>query len=133
MPYDDENPVPTPAADQNIPVSSGKEDGDDEPFEPDAQEPHLLNQGDLNDLVRDLSLSKAKGELLRSRLQQLNLLESNTKITLFRARHRDMAEFFEMEDKMTLCSDINGLSKELGCDYDPAYTIASSSTQGRTA
>ncbi|QQP34854.1 Uncharacterized protein FKW44_022893 [Caligus rogercresseyi] len=31
-----------------------------------------------------------------------------------------MAEFFEMEDKMTFCSDINGLLKELGCDHDPA-------------
>ncbi|QQP54451.1 Uncharacterized protein FKW44_007287 [Caligus rogercresseyi] len=31
-----------------------------------------------------------------------------------------MAEFFEMEDKMTFCSDINGLSKELGCDHDLA-------------
>ena len=120
VPHDDENPVPTPPADQNIPLSSGEEDGDDEPFEPDTQEPHLLNQGDLNDLVRDLSLSKAKAELLGSRLQQWNLLEPNTKISLFRARHRDMAEFFEMEDKMTFCSDINGLLKELGCDHDPA-------------
>ena len=119
VPHDDENPVPTPPADQNIPVSSGEEDGDDEPFEPDTQEPHLLNQGDLNDLVRDLSLSKAKAELLGSRLQQWNLLEPNTKISLFRARHRDMAEFFEMEDKMTFCSDINGLLKELGCDHHP--------------
>lgn len=40
---------------------------------------------------------------------------------LFRARHRDMAEFFEKEDTMTFCSDFNGLLKELGCDHDPAY------------
>jgi len=105
VPHDGENPIPTPPADQNIAVSSGEEDGDDEPFEPDTQEPHLLNQGDLNDLVRDLSLSKAKAELLGSRLQQWNLLEPNTKISLFRARHRDMAEFFEMKDTMTFCSE----------------------------
>ena len=58
--------------------------------------------------------------MLGSRLQQWNLLEPNTKISLFRARHSDMAEFFEMEDTMTFCIDINGLLKELGCDHDPA-------------
>ena len=33
----------------------------------------LLSQADLNDLVRDLALSKEKAELLTSRLQQNNL------------------------------------------------------------
>ncbi|KAG0702150.1 hypothetical protein GWK47_025157 [Chionoecetes opilio] len=31
-----------------------------------------------------------------------------------------MAQFFEMEDTMTFCSDINGLLKELGIDR-PSY------------
>lgn len=41
---------------------------------PDTDEPHPLSQGDLNDLVRDLNLSKSSSELLASRLQQWSLL-----------------------------------------------------------
>ena len=33
-----------------------------------SNEPHLLTQGDLNDIVRDLNLSKKQAELLGSRL-----------------------------------------------------------------
>ena len=42
---------------------------------PDTEQPHPLTQGDLNDLVRDLNLSKSASELLASRLQQWSLLE----------------------------------------------------------
>ena len=34
-----------------------------------SNEPHLLIQGDLNDIVRDLNLSKKPAELLGSRLK----------------------------------------------------------------
>jgi len=34
-----------------------------------SNEPHLLTQGDLNDIVRDLNLSKKQAELLGSRLK----------------------------------------------------------------
>jgi len=33
-----------------------------------SKEPHLLTQGDLNEIVRDLNLSKKQAELLGSRL-----------------------------------------------------------------
>jgi hypothetical protein len=48
-----------------------------------SSEPHLLTQGDLNDLVRDLNLSKKQSELLGSRLKEWNLLHINTKSMLF--------------------------------------------------
>ena len=35
-----------------------------------APQPHILTQDELNDLVRDLELSKGKAELLGSRLKQ---------------------------------------------------------------
>jgi len=35
--------------------------------------PHILTQDKLNDLVRDLELSKSKAELLGSRLKQWNM------------------------------------------------------------
>jgi len=45
--------------------------------------PHLITQEELNDLVRDLSLSKEKAEILGSRLQEWNLLQEGTKISHF--------------------------------------------------
>ena len=35
-----------------------------------SNEPHLLTQGDLNDIVHDLNLSKKQAELLGSRLKE---------------------------------------------------------------
>lgn len=43
-------------------------------FIPEGAEPHLVTQAELNDLVRDLELSKDKSELLGSRLAQWRLL-----------------------------------------------------------
>jgi hypothetical protein len=39
-----------------------------------SKEPRLLTQGDLNDIVRDLKLSKERAELLGSKLKGWNLL-----------------------------------------------------------
>ena len=36
-------------------------------------QPHIFTQDELNDLVRDLELSKSKAELLGSRLKQCNV------------------------------------------------------------
>ena len=68
-----------------------------------APQPHILAQDELNDLFRDLELSKSKAELLGSKLKQWNLLE------------KKMSEFLRFavvisswclssERKMTLCS-----------------------------
>jgi hypothetical protein len=40
--------------------------------------PQLLTQGDLNDVVHDLKMSKKHAELLGSRLHGWNLLRQNT-------------------------------------------------------
>ena len=46
--------------------------------------PQLFPQEDLNDLLRNLALSKEKAELLAFRLQQNNLLLKNVCATYFR-------------------------------------------------
>jgi len=53
-----------------------------------APQPHVLTQDELNDLVRDLKLSKSKGDLLESRLKHSNLLEKNVRISSFHSRHQ---------------------------------------------
>ena len=45
-----------------------------------SNEPHLMTQGDLNDIVCDLNLSKKQTELLGSRLKGWNLLRQDTKV-----------------------------------------------------
>ena len=67
-----------------------------------APQPHILIQDELNDLVRDLELSKSKAELLGSRLKQWNLLEKNVRISSFRSRHQQLV--LSSERKMALCS-----------------------------
>ena len=54
-----------------------EDEQDDATFETSTSscEPHLLTQGELNDLVRDLKLSIKQAELLVSRLKGWNLFQ----------------------------------------------------------
>ena len=80
---------------------------------------HLITQPKLNDLVRDLDLSKAKAKLLRSRLQGWRLLLPGTKISVFRSRQTDLAQFFAQVENLCFCTDVDGLLTALGYEHDP--------------
>ena len=54
--------------------------------------PNFFTQEALNDLFRDLDLSKDKSELLASRLKQRKLLTDGVKITAARKRHEDFSK-----------------------------------------
>ena len=82
--------------------------------------PHLLGQAELNDLVRDLELTKEKAELLGSRLQERNLLKPATKISHFRSHNMKFSSFYAQEENVCFCNDISGLMQEIGCCYDPS-------------
>ncbi|XP_050783868.1 zinc finger protein 701-like [Gopherus flavomarginatus] len=73
---------PVPDAPESFSLESEEEEEEDETSGPEpsvsqdphflpssSSEPHLITQGELNDLVRDLELPKSKAELLGSRLQ----------------------------------------------------------------
>ncbi|KAL6480717.1 hypothetical protein MHYP_G00117500 [Metynnis hypsauchen] len=86
VPHDSENVVPLPPASPESDVYDEEEhsvddndndEGAENVFEFDLTDdkPHLLQQAGLNDLVRELQLSKQKSELLTSQLQEWNLLE----------------------------------------------------------
>ena len=98
VPHDLDSPVPVPpeaAADESDDNSDDAMGDTDELYEPESEEtkPQLLNQEELNDLVRDLSLSKEKAEVLGPRLQQWNLLEAGTKTSHFRDQPTSLAAF----------------------------------------
>lgn len=81
--------------------------------------PHLLTQSDLNDLVRDLGLSKSKAQLLGSRLQQWNLLKENTSVSYFRNRDEEFVTYFSKENDLVYCNNAYGLLRELGFATGP--------------
>ncbi|UYV77585.1 hypothetical protein LAZ67_15001631 [Cordylochernes scorpioides] len=106
VPHSDILPVPQPP--ENVIFSDDDSDRreqqwDDTNFEVGAlSEPHLLTQGDLNDLVRDLDLSKTQ----------------STKVFFFRNRQDECQDFFSQENDLVYCNDVVSLMEALGHDHD---------------
>ena len=90
-----ELPIPQPPTTHAI--SSTSSEDDDADFEVDttssSKDPHFPNQDELDDLSRDLGLTKAKAEILSSRLKEWNLLDPSCKIFKPRKRHVTFASF----------------------------------------
>ena len=59
--------------------------------------------------MRELDLPKSSAELLGSRLKEKNLLAPETKVSFYRYREKGLIEFFEMEENLMFCDNINGL------------------------
>ncbi|UYV84953.1 hypothetical protein LAZ67_X004087 [Cordylochernes scorpioides] len=122
VPHSDILPVPQPP--ENVIFSDDDSDRreqqwDDTNFEAGAlSEPHLLTQGDLNDLIRDLDLSKKQSELLGSRLKGWNLLHKGIKVCFFRKRQDEFQDFFSQENDLVYCNDAVSLMEALGHDHD---------------
>ena len=72
------------------------EDGQENEFKSIARnlEPQLFTQIKLNDLVRDLGLTKEKAELLGSRLKQKTCWQKAGSIYVYRTREQQSAQFF---------------------------------------
>ncbi|GFQ97174.1 uncharacterized protein TNCT_382281 [Trichonephila clavata] len=83
-------------------------------------EPHRLNGAELSDLVRDFDLPK-KTKILASRLQQWYLFLPGIKITDYLACENSLFRFFEKEEHVVPCIDINGMMNFMDIKYDPNY------------
>src|SRR5215470_1287932 len=131
--HDESYPIPVPppteqcstqsisGSDSEIDDSTVGRNEDHDLYVPEGDAtPHLLSQADLNDLVRDLDLSKEKAELLGSRFQQWNLLQSNTRVCVYRDRHSKYATYYRTEMNVCYFNDIQGLMHELGYHHDPS-------------
>ena len=62
-----------------------------------TEDPILFSQKRLNDLIRDLCLSKKKAELLASRLKKRNMVEKDVKVSYCRKRNRGLSSAFKVE------------------------------------
>jgi len=83
-----------------------------------SKEPHLLTQGDLNDIVHDLNLSKQQAELLGPRLDGWNILRQDTKVCFYRGGHEEFKDFFSQEGVVVFCN-VCSVMEVLGHEYSP--------------
>ena len=118
--------LPIPQIPTTRAISSTSSEDDDADFEVGAncssKDPHFPNQDELDDLSRDLGLTKAKAEILSSRLKEWNLLAFSCKITKPRKRYVTFANFYTMfsdsdHSSLCYCTDIQGLLQEIGIVY----------------
>ena len=134
VPHSDDLPVPTLPVNKDLLSSSdeempSREDSAESISLEDIKstysgtsgsEPHWIMQEDLNGLARDLYLSKQQSELLASRLKQCNLVQEDVRITSFRNWNKDLASFFDMENKLCYCTNIPDLFTSLGLPHNPS-------------
>ena len=73
----------------------------------------------MDDLIRDLGLTKSGAELLTSRLNEWNLLGNNCKSTAYRNRHLEFSVYFDVIEDLCYCKDVEGLFGVVGIDHDP--------------
>lgn len=128
IPHSDDLPPPLPPSKNEIcglrdETSDEEEDieaSEDPDFFPSSSslDPHLIEQHELNDLIRDLNLSVRQSELLGSRLQEWNLLAPSTKISLQRKRNREMAAFYTDLENISFCNNIVLLMDTLKIPYE---------------
>lgn len=109
--------IPEPHASTNsADGESNLEEVDDE----NRKASKMFNQQELNDLVRDLGLSKENAELLASRLKEKGLLTKNTKVSFYRKRDEPFRPYFSHDGSLVFCNNIKGLISEFNCiNYNP--------------
>ena len=79
-----------------------------------------FNQTQLNDLVRDLALSKELSEVLASRLNEKKCLGSGTKITFYRYREQKLLQYLTKKNDLVYCNNVQELLLEMGIPtYNP--------------
>ena len=117
--------IPVPEAPNNLEevVMQGEtqstHDYSDSDFTADDR-PEMFSQEKLNDLIRNLGLSKDGAQLLGYTLKKMNLLACGVSYSWYRHRERDYASYFTAEETILYCSNVHGLMKQVGIEYDPS-------------
>jgi len=130
VPHSAELPVPKPPTNMTLSDSESSDEDVGQAnnhmyFDPtfagacSSSEPHLLTQGDLNDIVRDMNLSKKQAEPFGSRLKCWILLHQNTKVCFYHGHHEESKDFFSLEDGVMFCNVVCSVMEVLGHDYNP--------------
>ena len=86
----------------------------------EERRPYFPNQKDIDDLIRDLGLTKSNAELLTSSLKQWNLLDESVQVTDQIKRHQTFSSFFRRQDGLYFCNDVAGLFEAIGISCNPS-------------
>lgn len=113
VPHSDTIPRPKPPKAESDKSSEGELELSSD-LDDNSTTQHLIAQSELNDLIRDLKLSKTDAELLTSRLQQWNCLQKQVKVSEYRNRSNNFSVFFSKADSIHYCNNIDGLFESLG-------------------
>lgn len=122
VPHCTELPVPTPPKNyQLISGESSHSSSEDDIIDASVEKmPYFPNQKDLNDLIRDLGLTKSNAELLTSRLKDWNLLDETVQVSGQRKRHQRFSIFFSQQDGLCFCNNVTGLFEAIGISCKPS-------------
>ena len=88
-----------------------------------SAESHFPTKQKLDDLIRDLGLTKSGAELLTSRLNEWNLLSDDCKSTAYRKSHSEFSVYFDVIENLCYCKDVEGLFRAVGNVY-PSIPLA---------
>ncbi|XP_061410987.1 uncharacterized protein LOC133344802 isoform X2 [Lethenteron reissneri] len=144
LPHCQELPVPTPPEREKPPLEeTSKSESEEDVVDPDdnfrggAEErnPYFPNQKDLNDLIRDLGLTKSNAELLTLRLKQWNLLDKSVQVADQRKRHQHFCSFFTRQDGLCFCHNVTSLFEAIGiaCNQNELCLFIDSSSRSLKA
>ena len=111
VPHCEDIPIPEPLVlESSSSASISSEDLTDADFDTagTSKEPHFPNQQELDNLIRDLELTKENAELLTSRLKGWHLRDPTCKVSKYRKCHLSFSHFFTVSQLHSLCycSDI---------------------------
>jgi hypothetical protein len=68
----------------------------------------------LNDLIKELQLTKEESELLGSRLREKNMLVSGVKFSWYRNHEKEFRKYYAQKDQLVFCMDVHNLLHQLG-------------------
>ena len=79
-----------------------------------VSKPHFPTKQELDDLIRDLGITKFEAELLTSRLKERNVLDHDCKSTAYRKRHLMFSVYFDVIEDLCYCKDVEDLFRAVG-------------------
>ena len=82
-------------------------------------EPHLIDESELHDLLRDLDLPNVKAELFASRLNSGICFKVVSKFVVFVHVNSLWSSFFSMKGGLVYCTDVYGIMQEFGYSHRP--------------
>ena len=106
VPHCEDLPIPEPPVlESSFSVSISSEEDTDADLDKAgiSKEPHFPNQQEMDDLIRDMGLTKENAELLTSRLEEWHLFDSTCKVSKYRKRHLSSAHFLPFHN-FILCA-----------------------------